>query len=217
MTNEKRNKMQGKESDKKDLKLSALLALCMLFALISAGLMGCSKEVEPPIKKPVISLVLNTRLPIDQNGYPYFTLYNPDGQNIHRISGKVLIDGLPPSPEPVIVNWESSHFWLLKAGSTVFKVYRNYLNQYNGQWTTSQLPDVIAQADYVIPTINKSCYSNRETGEINTNIAPVSEMRGDTMTITARVKYTYATKKNGMFETAWKSDSVLVIQKIILK
>jgi hypothetical protein len=37
------------------------------------------------------------------------------------------------------------------------------------------------------------------------------------MTITARVKYTYATKKNGMFETEWKSDSTLVIQKIILK
>ena len=210
MTNEKTNSM--KISDKTKIMIVYLSLITMVISMSS-----CSKEVEPPIKKPVISLVLNTRLPIDQNGYPYFTLYNPDGQNIHRISGKVLIDGLPPSPEPVIVNWESSHFWLLKAGSTVFKVYRNYLNQYNGQWTTSQLPDVIAQADYVIPTINKSCYSNRETGEINTNIAPVSEMRGDTMTITARVKYTYATKKNGMFETAWKSDSVLVIQKIILK
>jgi hypothetical protein len=44
MTNEKRNKMQGKESDKKDLKLSVLLALCILFALMAAGLMGCSKE-----------------------------------------------------------------------------------------------------------------------------------------------------------------------------
>jgi hypothetical protein len=36
--------MQGKESDKKDLKLSALLALCILFALMAAGLMGCSKS-----------------------------------------------------------------------------------------------------------------------------------------------------------------------------
>jgi hypothetical protein len=180
-------------------------------------LTGCSKEVETPIKKPILSLTLDTRLPIDSNGYPYFTLYNPDGQNIHRISGKVLIDGLPPSPEPVIVNWESSHFWVMKAGSPVFKVYKNYLNQYTGQWTTSQLPDVIAYANYVIPTINKSCYSNLETGEINTIIAPVSEMQGDTITITARVKYTYATKKNGMFESEWKRDSAMVIQKIILK
>jgi hypothetical protein len=210
MTNEKTNSM--KISDKTKIMI---VYLTLLFVMVSMS--SCSKEVDAPTKKPVISLVLNTRLPIDQNGYPYFTLYNPDGQNIHRISGTVLIDGLPPNPEPVIVNWESSHFWMLKAGSTVFKVYKNYLNQYSGQWTNAQLPDLTANMDYVIPTINKSCYSNRETGEINTNIAPVSEMRGDTMTITARVKYTYTTKKNGMFETAWKSDSVLVIQKIILK
>lgn len=208
--------MQGKGTEKQ-ARISFILILCILVLLLSTVFVGCSKEVEAPIKKPVISLVLNTRLPIDTNGYPYFTLYNPDGQSIHRISGKVLIDGLPPSPEPVIVNWESSHFWMLKAGSTVFKVYKNYLNQYSGQWTNAQLPDLTANADYIITTINKSCYSNRETGEINTNIAPVSEMRGDTMTITARVKYTYATKKNGMFETEWKSDSTLVIQKIILK
>jgi hypothetical protein len=208
--------MQGKGTEKQ-ARISFILILCILALLLSTVFVGCSKEVEAPIKKPVISLVLNTRLPIDANGYPYFTLYNPDGQSIHRISGKVLIDGLPPSPEPVIVNWESSHFWMLKAGSTVFKVYKNYLNQFNGQWTNAQLPDLTANADYIITTINKSCYSNRETGEINTNIAPVSEMRGDTMTITARVKYTYATKKNGMFETEWKSDSTLVIQKIILK
>ena len=201
-----------KISDKTKIFIVYLSLISMLLSLSS-----CSKEVEIPIKKPVISLVLNTRLPIDSNGYPYFTLYNPDGQNLHRISGVVLIDGIPPSPEPVIVNWESSHFWMLKAGSTVFKVYKNYLNQYNGQWTTSQLPDVIANADYIIPTINKSCYSNRETGEINNVIAPVSEMKGDTMTITAKVKYTYATKKNGMFESAWKTDSTMLIQKIILK
>ena len=210
MTNEKINNM--KISDKTKIYIVYISLISILISMSS-----CSKEVDIPIKKPIISLVLNTRLPIDENGYPYFTLYNPDGQNLHRISGVVLIDGIPPNPEPVIVNWESSHFWMLKAGSTVFKVYKNYLNQYNGQWTTSQLPDVIANADYIIPTINKSCYSNRESGEINTMIAPVSEMKGDTMVITAKVKYTYATKKNGMFESEWKSDSTMIIQKIILK
>lgn len=169
--------MQGPGTEKQ-ARINFILFLCILALLLSTVFVGCSKEVEAPIKKPVISLVLNTRLPIDANGYPYFTLYNPDGQSIHRISGKVLIDGLPPSPEPVIVNWESSHFWMLKAGSTVFKVYKNYLNQFNGQWTNAQLPDLTANADYIITTINKSCYSNRETGEINTNIAPVSEMKG---------------------------------------
>ena len=198
MINEKRNNMKW-------------LLIIMLV------LSGCSKEVEIPVNKPKLEMVLDMRLPQDTNGYSIFTLYNPGGQSIHRISGKVLIDGLPPSPEPVIVNWESSHFWLMKAGSSVFKVYKNYLSQYTGQWTTSQLPDVIAQADYIIPTINKSCYSNRETGEINIVMAPVNEMQGDTMTITAKVKYTYVTKKNGMFESAWARDSLTIVKKIILK
>jgi hypothetical protein len=36
--------MQGKESDKKDIKLSVLLALCILFALIAAGLVSCGNN-----------------------------------------------------------------------------------------------------------------------------------------------------------------------------
>lgn len=208
--------MQGKGTEKQ-ARISFILILCIFALLLATTLIGCSKEIETPINKPKLEMILDMRLPQDANGYSIYKLYNPDGQNIHRISGKVLVDGLPPSPEPVIVNWESSHFWLMKAGSPVFKVYKNYLNQYNGQWTTSQLPDVIAQSDYIIPTINKSCYSDLETGEINTVIAPVTEMQGDTMTITAKVKYTYVIKKNGMFESAWSKDSVTIVKKIILK
>ena len=48
-------------------------------------------------------------------------------------------------------------------------------------------------------------------------MAPVNEMQGDTMTITAKVKYTYVTKKNGMFESAWARDSLTIVKKIILK
>lgn len=44
--------MQGKESDKKDIKLSVLLALCILFALIAAGLVSCSEK--PKHKQPVL-------------------------------------------------------------------------------------------------------------------------------------------------------------------
>ena len=104
MTNAKRNKMQGKESDKKDLKLSVLLALCILFALMAAGLMGCNKETPKVVYKPVLSLSIDMLLPTDSNGYSYYELYNPNGQNIHTISGKLLIDGKPPVVgEPVIV------------------------------------------------------------------------------------------------------------------
>jgi len=217
MTNEKRNKMQGKESDKKDLKLSALLALCMLFALIAAGLMGCSKEVEVPIRIPKLNLTLDTNLPIDSNGYPYFVLYDKYNQNFHRISGKITVDGKIPNPEQSMVNWDSNLFWTLKKGSVVGSINISYLNQYTGQWTSSQLPSMIAQKDYIIGTINSTSICDLETGEINTVIAPVWEMRGDTMNVIAKYRVTFATKKNGMFETAWIRDSVVVIQKIILK
>ena len=36
--------MQGHESDKRDVKISALLALCILFALIAAGLISCGEQ-----------------------------------------------------------------------------------------------------------------------------------------------------------------------------
>jgi len=41
--------MQGKESDKRDVQISALLALCVLFALIAAGLVSCG--VKPKHKE----------------------------------------------------------------------------------------------------------------------------------------------------------------------
>jgi len=44
--------MQGKESDKRDIKISVLLALCILFALIAAGLVSCS--VKPTHKQQVL-------------------------------------------------------------------------------------------------------------------------------------------------------------------
>jgi hypothetical protein len=44
--------MQGKGSDKNDMKLSVLLALCILFALIAAGLISCGEK--PKHKEQVL-------------------------------------------------------------------------------------------------------------------------------------------------------------------
>ena len=180
-------------------------------------LSGCSKEVEAPFQLPKLNLTLDVGLPIDSNGYPYFVLYDKYNQNFHRISGKITVDGKVPNPEQSMVNWNSNLFWTLKKGDIVGSINISYLNQYTGQWTSSQLPSMIAQKDYVIPTINKTSICDFETGEINSMIAPVCEMRGDTMEVFAKYKVTFATKMNGMFETAWTRDSVVVIQKIILK
>lgn len=42
--------MQGPESNKRDLQLSAFLALCILFAVIAAGLVSC--DDKPTKHKP---------------------------------------------------------------------------------------------------------------------------------------------------------------------
>jgi len=180
-------------------------------------LTSCSKEVETPILKPKLALTIDTGLPIDENGYPYFVLYDKYSQNFHRLSGKITIDGKVPNPEQSMVNWNSNLFWTLKKGDVIGTINISYLNQYTGQWTSSQLPSMIAQQDYIIPTINKTSICDLETGEINTMIAPVWEMRGDTLNVVGKYKVTIATKKNGMFESAWITDSVVVVQKIILK
>jgi hypothetical protein len=50
---------------------------------------------------------------------------------------------------------------------------------------------MIVSKDELVPTINKASYSGTN-GEINTAIAPISEMKGDTMVIKA---FNYNAKK----------------------
>ena len=50
---------------------------------------------------------------------------------------------------------------------------------------------MIASKDELVPTINKASYSGTN-GEINTVIAPISEMKGDTMVVKA---FNYNAKK----------------------
>jgi len=189
--------MQGKESDKKDLKLSALLALCILFALIAAGLMSCSKEgfLQPNRN---IEMSIDTRLPKDSNGYSVFKLYSTETQNIHTISGSIRVNGKIPNEPREKIEWENNLYWNLKKGDTIIAITKTYLNYYTGQFTIVKLPLMISNVNALVPTINKVCYNSAD-GSINTVIAPKWEMRGDTMTIVARI------------------GSVIKVEKIILK
>jgi hypothetical protein len=182
MTNEKRNKMQGKESDKKDLKLSALLALCILFALMAAGLMGCSKEgfLQPNRN---IEMSIDSKLPKDQNGYSVFSLYSTETQNIHTITGSIRVNGKIPNEPREKIEWESSHYWTLKFGETIGTIYRR---QWRGLgWQIVDSIKVVNLKTSQVPTINSACYNSAD-GSINTVIAPMWNMKGDTMTIVAR-------------------------------
>lgn len=167
----------------KILTLSCILTLFML---------GCTKDDF----SGKIELNIDTRLPKDQNGYSVFNLYSTQTQNIHTISGTIRRNGIIPDEPRQRVEWESSHYWTLKVGDTIGRIYRRLWRGLG--WQIVDSIDVINLKQSEVPTINPVCYNSAD-GTINTVIAPMWGMRGDTMTIVAR------------------SNGVVKVENIILK
>ena len=129
-------------------------------------------------------------LPIDANGFYHLKLIPNSNQQPHRITGRILVNGKEPYPIENI-EWESNLYWWLRKGDTSAYISKSYINYFTGQFTIISLPPMIVSKDELVPTINKSSYSGK-VGEINTIIAPISEMKGDTMVIKA---FNYNAKK----------------------
>ena len=128
----------------------------------------------------------------DSNGFYILTLDRSKNQTIQRITGKLLrnespIEDLWSGPQSKKVKWESNLYWWLLEGETVANITKTYLNLFTGELVYINLPPLINWEDVIVPTINKSSYSNTETGIVNTVIAPIQEMIGDTM----KIKMTY--------------------------
>ena len=165
--------------------MKKLLPLFILFS--------CTKEeikIIKPIENYTISIdsVLTQTgmysLPKDNNGFYHLKLVNSfSNQQSHRVTGKILLNGKEPIPLQKI-DWESNLYWALRRSDTIASISISYVNYFTGQFTTINLPPFIAQQNEMIPTINKASY-NGKYGEINTMIAPVKEMKGDTMIIKA--------------------------------
>jgi hypothetical protein len=143
-----------------------------------------------------IELNIDTRLPKDNNGYSVFNLYSTQTQNIHRISGSIRVNGKIPNEPREKVEWESSHYWTLKVGDTIGTIYRRTWRGLGWQIVDSIKATNLKQSE--VPTINSVCYNSAD-GSINTVIAPMYNMKGDTMTIVAR------------------SNGIVKVEKIILK
>ena len=120
-------------------------------------------------------------LPIDANGFYHLKLIPNANQQPYRVTGRILINGKEPIPAERI-EWESNLYWWLRKGDTSAYISKSYINYYTGQYTIISLPPMIVYKDELVPTINKTSYSGK-VGEINTIIAPISEMKGDTMVI----------------------------------
>ena len=135
---------------------------------------GCedvSNELEP------IIFELNSGLFKDSNGYYHMNLDTNSVQTLHRLSGRVLRNG-----EPVNVikfGWASNMYWIINDDF-------GYVIQNTGSeelWYVGYDTTYITWfSGWEVPIVNGSSYS-REDGEVNTMLAPIRSMRGDTATI----------------------------------
>ena len=138
------------------------------------------------------------RLEMDSNGFYHLTIDTTNWQTLHRISGFITDSA---TTNPVVncrVEWSSSHYWTL--GDTLGYWIRQGLTD-DLEWVRYDTSYVTGFDGQEVPTINPASYSNAD-GEVNTMIAPVQSMIGDTMTIW----YSW-----GGFYTSWETDSLKVI------
>ena len=170
--------------------MKRLIPLVILFS-------ACSKDdVIVPQKNYTFSIdsVLTQSgtksLPIDANGFYHLNSIPNANQQPYRVTGRILVNGKEPIPAENI-EWESNLYWWIRKGNTIAYISKSYINYFTGQYTIISLPPMIVYKDELVPTINKSSYSGTN-GEINTVIAPISEMKGDTMVIKA---FNYNAKK----------------------
>ena len=156
--------------------------------LIGIGLIiltGCEKDPLYPLPIDDYTLEINPRLDTTNEGYYRLKLNSTSNSNqtIHRISGWLLNNGEEPYP-PQKVEWESSHSWTLN--DTAYVVVRRTINVL-GDWVVVDTTYVTGFGGFNVPTINPASYSGTG-GEINTVIAPIDNMLGDTMIVKAKFK-----------------------------
>ena len=162
--------------------------------LIGIGLImlvSCEDNIIEPIP-PTYQLTIDSLLTEDgkqsierdSNGY-YLLDLEPTSdfkQTIRRITGRVLKDSSEPTP-PEVIDWESSHTWVTGTDNGYY--VRRVINAL-GQWVIVDTNYINIPSGLIVPTINPTSISG-DVGEINTMIAPIYSMRGDTMIVTAKL------------------------------
>ena len=153
-------------------------------SLLLILLIGCSDSTsvfepkEPDVIRIELDYGLNSEYPLskDGNGYYHMTLGN-NWQTTQRISGTAYYNDIPL--EVLRVQWESDLMWYL--GDTLGYIVNRNFNS-DGMYVSVDTSYVTGFNGMEVATINCCSYSNSD-GEVNTMIAPVQTMVGDTMTI----------------------------------
>lgn len=169
------------QTAKMTTKLLKFIFLIISVLILLTLLTSCEDTIMDELPDNY-TLELDSRLDTTDDGLYKLELNSTQNsiQTIHRISGKLLNNGEEPYPQ--LVEWESSHQWTLNDTAYVF--IRRTINVL-GDWVNVDTTYVTGFAGSIVPTINEFSYSS-DGGEINTVIAPIDEMVGDTLIVKAR-------------------------------
>jgi len=173
-----------------------------LVLLIFIFLIGCtdSDSISGDVNNIKLEFIEGLNDDIDfhlnknSEGYYELVLNKFSNQTIQRITAKLTQNNFPIQDnygniQPKLIEWESNLYWWLKKGDTVAQITKTYFNKFTGEITYTNLPPLINWKDELVSTINSSSYTSNQTGLVNTVIAPIREMSGDTLKII--VKYNH--------------------------
>ena len=173
-----------------------------LVLLIFIFLIGCtdSDSISGDVNNIKLEFIEGLNDDIDfhlnknSEGYYELVLNKFSNQTIQRITAKLTQNNFPIQDnygniQPKLIEWESNLYWWLKKGDTVAQITKTYFNKFTGEITYTNLPPLINWKDELVSTINSSSYTSDQTGLVNTIIAPIREMSGDTLKII--VKYNH--------------------------
>ena len=175
------NEYRKQQTEKMTTKLLKFILLFISVLILLTLLTSCEDTIMDELPDNY-TLELDSRLDTTDDGLYKLELNSTQNsiQTIHRISGKLLNNGEEPYPQ--LVEWESSHNWTLN--DTAYVIVRRTINVL-GNWVTIDTSYVTGFNGSSVPTINEFSYSG-DGGEINTVIAPIDEMVGDTLIVKAR-------------------------------
>lgn len=164
------------------------------------------------------------RLERDENGFFLFPIYNSEGQNIQRISVRLLRNNevvqTIGSGKVHNISWSNNLYWWLLEGDTVANITYTYFNPFTGEIEYVNLPPLINWKDVLVPTINLSSVTDENAGRASTVISPIGAMKGDTMRVYVSYihQITKQKRSSSFFEIIGErkvTDSVFIIMKCL--
>ena len=130
---------------------------------------------EDTLSSVMFNLLLD--LELDGNGFYHLPIDTTKWQTLHRLTGVVTRDSV--GVNIIKVSWHSNHYWVI--GDTL-----GYVIEHTGSdelWYVGYDTTYITWFNgFEVPVVNGASYSDMH-GEVNTMIAPVQTMKGDTLTI----------------------------------